>query len=307
MIIVFNGASNIFMSDLCDEVATEVESIGLSVIKIDSLRGLIGQLKTGKIGGVISPATSPLNVVISIFCRLFGAPFMVGIHDVVSHESKDGFKVFLYNKALCFLAHEILVFSEFSRKEILLHFDRSAVVYLFGLRDDVDCSVEKDIDVLVFGRMLSYQGVERLPELCDQLDDLRVVLASRSLVKEHFDNLSCEVIPEFISSGHLHNLVSRSKVVMLPYMSATQSGHIPFAIARGCVPVVTDVGALAEQVSPIGTTVLRGPFSTEKFAALVRTSLMLASDVYLFRNWMEEKRRQNSGFGLFIRERFIRG
>lgn len=206
------------------------------------------------------------------------------------------------------MANEILVFSSFSQDQLIKLFGRSSQVYRFGAKNKYLEPRSKDIDVIVFGRMLEYQGVKRLPAICRYLDDLKIVLASKSLDPSDFDGLNCTVIPEFIAPEMLDDLVLRSKVVMMPYESATQSGHVPYSISRFCIPVVTAVGALPEQVQTFNSVIFYDKeFSAEKYAELVRLNVNKDRPDSLFYQWLEYQKNSNMLLSEYISKDFLNG
>lgn len=306
MIIVFNGASNVFMDELCSEFNDFIfENVEESVKHIKSIHNFFKVILKHKIEAVISPGTSPKNILVGLICRIYGIKFIPGIHDVVSHEKEGYLKVHLYNKILCLAANDILVFSKFSKNQLRKLYKNNSQVYRFGAKSIHPKPRLKDIDVIVFGRMLEYQGIKRLPAICHELNDLRIIIASKSIDPSDFHGLNCTVIPEFLSPEILNDLVLRSKVVMMPYESATQSGHIPYSISRFCIPVVTAVGGLSEQVEPFDSVVCsNNDFSIKKFSDLVRINVNRNLPASIFHQWVNFQKQNNILLSEYIKSNF---
>jgi glycosyltransferase involved in cell wall biosynthesis len=62
------------------------------------------------------------------------------------------------------------------------------------------------------------------------------------------DNQRIELINRYIKDEEFSGLLNRMDFVVLPYKRASQSGVIPLVFSQGKTVVVTNVGALSEQV-----------------------------------------------------------
>ncbi len=116
---------------------------------------------------------------------------------------------------------------------------------------------EDDHNVLFFGRIWQYKGLEYLimaePLISKHIEDVRITIAGRgedfSRYRQMMKNPErFEVHNSWISDDTRDELFQRAAVVVLPYVSATQSGVVPIAYSFEKPVVVTDVGALSETV-----------------------------------------------------------
>lgn len=203
-------------------------------------------------GEVYIPSPSIQNFFFASIMRLLGWEIKQGIHDCVGHDRGDKFKVALYNSVMSIISSEIFLFSKFSQAQyhtnVRFSKDKSNVFY-FGSLVEQHPELPKDIDVLLFGRLKNYSGVKEVCELARGLKSLNFVVAGRNaneVIQSELANLT--VISRYLTDRELGLLLSRSKVVLLPYHSATQSGAIPLAVAHNCAVVGYDVGGLREQV-----------------------------------------------------------
>ena len=141
---------------------------------------------------------------------------------------------------------------------------------------------EADHDVLFFGRIWPYKGLEYLimaePLISKQIEDVRITIAGRG---EDFDRYRrmminperFEVHNSWISDSTRDDLFQRAAVVVLPYVSATQSGVVPVAYSFGKPVVVTDVGALSDTVDHGGTGLIVPPGNVRALADAIITLL----------------------------------
>ena len=82
-----------------------------------------------------------------------------------------------------------------------------------------------------------------------------------------------EVHNSWISDSTRDELFQRAAVVVLPYVSATQSGVVPVAYSFGKPVVVTDVGALSETVDHGRTGLVVPPRDVKALAEAIITLL----------------------------------
>jgi glycosyltransferase involved in cell wall biosynthesis len=142
---------------------------------------------------------------------------------------------------------------------------------------------EDDRMVLFFGRIWAYKGLEYLiraePLITQKVPDVRITIAGtgedldryRRLIRHHdrFD-----IYNDRISDTARTTLFRQAAVVVLPYISATQSGVVPVAYSHGKPVVATRVGALEEYVDNEKTGLLVPP-RDEKALAEAIISLLL--------------------------------
>jgi glycosyltransferase involved in cell wall biosynthesis len=142
--------------------------------------------------------------------------------------------------------------------------------------------VEDDHNVLFFGRIWPYKGLEYLimaePLISKHIEDLRITIAGRgedfSRYRQMMKNPArFEVHNSWISDDTRDELFQRAAVVVLPYVSATQSGVVPIAFSFGKPVVVTDVGALSETVDHGRTGLVVPPRDVQALAEAIITLL----------------------------------
>ena len=130
--------------------------------------------------------------------------------------------------------------------------------------------------ILFFGRIQPYKG---LHVLCRAVRDIlhdtpvRLVVAGKGPIDSEWMTWLKEnaiLINRFIEDEEIPTIFSACHVVVLPYLSATQSGVIPLAYHYGKPVVVTAVGALPEVVEDGKTGYIVTPGSSESLAAGIR-------------------------------------
>jgi glycosyltransferase involved in cell wall biosynthesis len=130
--------------------------------------------------------------------------------------------------------------------------------------------------VLFFGQIHPYKGLECLIEAITILRakqiSLKLLIAGEGHLEadkyRHLGN-DCVVINRFIDDSEISAIVKAAGVVVLPYVSATQSGVIPLAYAFRKPVICSKVGALDEMVVDGETGMLVPPADADSLAAAI--------------------------------------
>jgi glycosyltransferase involved in cell wall biosynthesis len=141
-------------------------------------------------------------------------------------------------------------------------------------------SQEDDHQILFFGRIWGYKGLEYLiraeSSITAQVPAARIVIAGRGEDFTRYRRLMIHperfsIHNEYVSHEKRNELFRHASVVVLPYIDASQSAIIPIAYAFGKPVVATTVGGLPELVDHGLTGFLVPPRDERALAdALVR-------------------------------------
>jgi glycosyltransferase involved in cell wall biosynthesis len=140
--------------------------------------------------------------------------------------------------------------------------------------------------LLFFGLIRDYKGLDVLVRALADVPDARLVIAgdpvdsvgpAQALAGELGVDGRIEWRLGYVSNGDVRELMERAAAVVLPYRRLDSSGVLATAIGYGRPVVVTDVGALGEQVRDFGAGRVVPP---EDAAALAEAcnSLLRAPD-----------------------------
>ena len=112
--------------------------------------------------------------------------------------------------------------------------------------------------ILLFGRMIRYKGLEVLiraaPLIASEVPALKIVIAGRGpeldrLLPSIIDNPLFEIHNRFIETQEVKTFFTRARLIVLPYLDATQSGPLSLAFSFGRPVVASQVGAMPEVLS----------------------------------------------------------
>lgn len=126
--------------------------------------------------------------------------------------------------------------------------------------------------LLFFGRIEPYKGLEVLFAAVEQVvrkhPNLNLIVAGVGRVPEIPASLANRIvlINRFIKDEEIGALFRRSQFVVLPYLSATQTGVVPLAACFAVCAIVSRVGAMAEIVTDSITGIVVTPGCAEQLA-----------------------------------------
>jgi glycosyltransferase involved in cell wall biosynthesis len=111
--------------------------------------------------------------------------------------------------------------------------------------------------IALVGRLMPYKGInvalDAFREVARARPDCVLVLAGRGRMGDAIRTSApdgVELHDRYIPEQEMHELLEGARVVILPYLDATQSGVGLQAISRGIPCIVSDAGALPDLVPP---------------------------------------------------------
>lgn len=159
-------------------------------------------------------------------------------------------------------------------------------VSVFGAYDRTTSAAETDRSVLCFGTLTRYKGIESLldafREVRASVPDARLVLAGAVSADLDIESVTAlagavgnvDLSPGYVDPDDVPALLRRARVVVTPYLRASQSGVIHLAYSYGRPVITTDVGDLADSVED-GVTGLVVPPGDVSALARAITRLLL--------------------------------
>ena len=218
---------------------------------------LIGfKLKRAGVTFAVFPMASPFDAIVQRIFKWFGIYTVRIIHDDAPHlgdrwpTRRKISNLVTGADFLCFLSGYVARKFSF-RKGIVCEFPP---IYRKSSR-----KYEKLYDVCVVGRGSEYKGLEIFKQIVLETKSRNWKYLIAGGIADLFDMEGATNViakPGWLSEELLHDLISSSKVLLLPYREATQSGLIPIAKLSNTVVVATPVGGLVEQVSDYKYSVL---------------------------------------------------
>lgn len=216
-------------------------------------------------------------------------PVVITLHDIVPHVGEKGFIMNLILFSMIKNSKHIFVHGEQLKNQLIKKGypeDRVTVIphgeYSFFL-DYQNPNLHEENAILFFGRILEYKGlrylIESEPFITKHFPDLKIIIAGNGNFLEYekliVNKKNFQIINGFIPDYMVAELFQRCKLVVLPYIDASQSGVIPIAYAFKKPVVATNVGSIPEVVDNGKTGFLVPPKDPE---ALSESIIKLLKD-----------------------------
>ncbi|MBX9866556.1 MAG: glycosyltransferase family 4 protein [Burkholderiales bacterium] len=194
--------------------------------------------------------------IIKLF-RLFNKKVVYTVHDGVMHYGEEDrlSQYILFSSIKS--ATNLICLTEYVGKLIRNQVTNNAKIHviplgLHQLQGVIRCKERKLNPIISFiGRISKYKGVENLVAAINLLNVNfdKVIIAGKSNYSHNIvSGGKIEIIDKWLSNEEIVQILNVTDILVLPYVEATQSGVLTFAI-DACIPVVmTNVGGLKEQV-----------------------------------------------------------
>ncbi len=257
------------------------------------------------------PFFGPSYGIIAAITRAFSnTRIMFLCHNVIPHEYRPGNKVFTkfaFNFSDYFLVQsssvekDLLKIKPDARYSVSPH----PVYEMFGdgltktaARKALNLSEKKTI--LYFGYIRPYKGLMVLFEAMKFLNDINLIVVGEfydykpkyiNLVKELNLESRIKIVSDYVPNQMVSKYFSAADVVVLPYLSATQSGIAQIAYHFDKPVIATNVGGLAEIIVENKTGYIVPPDNPQLLARAIKNFYALNKELEFSENVRIEKKK----------------
>lgn len=179
------------------------------------------------------------------------------VHDVIPHD--NSYMVKLCTKITCMLAHKVVIhngkYMDDLSKMYKVKPENIRCINLWK-RFPEEQRTNHSGQLLYFGRIRKYKGLDLLEQVVLSTSEISYVIAgepdeeSVHIVERLKSCKNVTMIDRAIDMSEMEVLFREADWVLLPYISATQSGVIVDAYRYSRPVIAFDVGAISEQVVP---------------------------------------------------------
>ena len=223
-------------------------------------------------------------------------PLVMTVHDPYQHPGIPFFnkiyqdtmqRIFIY-KAKKIIVHGNLlrnqIFERYFKKEnkdtIVLPIGNFTIYKHWDKNKTINKEMSSTKNILFFGTVRPNKGLEYLlkaePIIRNRINNYKIIIAGKFDAIEKYKkyiepDARIKIINEYIPNKEVSKYFRNASIVVLPYVSATQTGIIPLAYSFGKPVIATNVGAIPEIVEDGKTGFLLEPRDEKALAnAIVR-------------------------------------
>ena len=240
---------------------------------------------------------------------------VITVHDAISHEGEKEFKK-LFHKIQLFLFSiffkKIIVHSNKIKEQLPFFVSRKKVFIIphisyNHLREEMSNNEKNKKDkfsVLFFGRILKYKGLEYLVKAFKKLDEEKyeLIVAGEGIINFEINSKNIRIMNRFIKDEEMGKLFNWADVVVLPYISASQSGVIYLSFAFNKPVIVTNVGSMSDVVIDKFNGFLINPKSSKDIAI----AIMSASNKTFYKKSVDNIKNQKLNQGDIMRKKILK-
>ena len=183
------------------------------------------------------------------------------IHDAVPHEGESFLKKIFHKIQMIYFSlffRKIIVHSEKIKKQLPFFIKKNKVfitpipefshLSYNNIKEKVKHS--NKFTILFFGRILEYKGLKYLVDAFNYLEDdkYELIIAGEGKINFEINKNNIQIINRFIKDEEIPFLFNKTNIVVLPYLSASQSGVIYLSFAYNKPVISTKVGSIDDIV-----------------------------------------------------------
>jgi len=194
---------------------------------------------------------------------------ILNVHDPKPHTGEFSKLTYYIQEIMYNLPEKLIVFSEFSRTLLDKRLKNTRQIttlrllpYSIFKHFETDIIATDNREFISFvGRLSPYKGIEifidAIKEVVTRFPNQKFLIAGKTLFGYQLnyevlellaDNIS--VREKYLTNEEIVSIIKNSKLIVCPYLDATQSGVIMTALALNRPVLVTDIGGLAEYIVP---------------------------------------------------------
>lgn len=145
------------------------------------------------------------------------------------------------------------------------------------LESRIKKQASKNQDILFIGRVRKYKGIRTLIQawkiVAENNERARLIIAGKGKLPHFQENARIVVKNYWLSSEEFYNLIDECHCLVFPYTEASQSGPLSIAAAANKIAVISNKGALGEQIR--GTQAVFFDGTASSLAHSILTSLQM--------------------------------
>ena len=198
-----------------------------------------------------------------------------GVHDVRRHPG-DIWPTRFTIRRLISNSTSLVCFSEYIEKQLLKTRKPIIRTHLFEVKREPKF-ITPEGSVLFVGRIRKYKGLDLLAKAWPMVSNHKkfLTIAGKGADSTKLQEVGARIVDKWLSNSEIEDLIRGSKLVVLPYIEASQSGVIAIAHSLSTPVVVTPVGGLIDQISVGKNGLIARDTSPESLAESIDQALLM--------------------------------
>jgi glycosyltransferase involved in cell wall biosynthesis len=198
-----------------------------------------------------------------------------GIHDVQRHPGDFWPTGYTIQKLIAY-STSLVCFSEHIEKKLARSGKPLERSFLFEVNQEPK-SISPEGSVLFVGRIRKYKGLDLLAKAWPLVANPKksLTVAGKGADSSRLREVGANIVDKWLSNSEIEDLIRSSKLVVLPYIEASQSGVIAIAHSLSTPVVVTPVGGLIDQISVGKNGLIARTISPESLAETIEQALLI--------------------------------
>jgi glycosyltransferase involved in cell wall biosynthesis len=245
--------------------------------KMRAVQNTLRDLKSKKITRIYFLLPHPWDL--SLAKRIIGAGEIEvwrGIHDLKRHPGDIWPNAFT-TKKLIKNSSTLVCFSDYIQEQLLKEGKPVVRGFLYEVFREPKL-ISPEGSVLFIGRIRKYKGLELLAKAWPLVvnPDKSLTVAGDGDIPLELEESGAKIVNRWLSNSEIEELIRSSRIVVLPYTEASQSGVVAIAHSLSTPVVITPVGGLIDQVTHGLNGLVSADTAPESLASAIDTALSMS-------------------------------
>lgn len=203
------------------------------------------------------PAFHPLNELFLKWGKKNNIKTILTIHDYYTHEGEKSTITEALQNRFIKTADAVIFLTEYVKNQAIAALGQNDKFKVWphpiihtGVLNTLAHSARPKL--LCLGRVVDYKNIPTLIKSIKGLDITQLTIAGQQFPERNYnteDDPRIRIINKNLSTEEINDLLLEHHILVLPYLSTSQSGILTLGIATEMVMVITKVGGMVEQLS----------------------------------------------------------
>jgi len=218
---------------------------------------ILQKIKKQKVSKIIITAPIPLSLFVVFFLQKKQVEVMYILHEpFMKQNNLYSFLVNAFHKYFLKYVDTLLFYSAYSKEQFINEDNDfkgdifTIPLYKYRKKIKQPLSYDEKIYISFIGNMGQNKNLSYIIEIAKKLPKENFLIAGYGNMEQYkadlIDSKNIKIINRFLTEDEYFTYIDKSKIVLLPYSSTSQSGVLLDVMCRGTIPIGTKTGAFSE-------------------------------------------------------------